>query len=124
MKQILNSQFFFHRRHKITRLHVSDSGKGRWRWDARRSYSDICKSFIVTDTMHTTPCGTQRRDTLGTITNCYKKHSVFTSLYQYLLSQIMSLWTYSVLLVIKYRYSLSNEASRSIIHIYPFFSFQ
>jgi len=31
---------------QITRLHVSDSGKGRWRCGARRSYSDICKSFI------------------------------------------------------------------------------
>ena len=84
-------KIFFHRRHKITLLHVSDSGKGRWRCGARRSYSEIRKSFIVTDTMHTTPCGTQRRDTFGTNTICYQKYSVFTSLYEYWLSQMMVL---------------------------------
>ena len=79
---------FSSRRHKITRLHVSDSGKGRWRCGARRSYSDICKSFIVTDTMHTTPGDKQLWGTVDSISNSYQRLSGFTPMSEFWLSHV------------------------------------
>jgi hypothetical protein len=61
-------------------LHLSDSRKGSWLWGARRSYRHLCKSFRVTDTMDTTPCGSKVRDPVGSIPNCYQRCLWFTSL--------------------------------------------
>ena len=43
----------------------------------------------MTDTVDTTTCGTQRRDTVGNITNCYQTRSGFTPMSEYCLSQSM-----------------------------------
>jgi hypothetical protein len=113
-------RFFFHRRHKVTRPSslTVERGDGVAVHDV---HTDLCKSFRVTDTMGTTPCGNQRRDTVDSISNSYQRRSGFTSLTEFWLSQLMVLWSYSVVLR-KCRGSFSKEASRSFIHVFSFFS--
>ena len=118
----LNSDFFFTEIIKLHDLHVSDNGTRRWRCGTRRSYRDLCKSVRVTDTFHTTTCGNQSLGQVRTIYNSYQRSSCFTSLYENLLSQLMVLWTYSILLY-KCRENFSKQASTSSIHIFHFFFF-
>ena len=61
-------------------LHLSESGKGRWRCCAQCSYRDLCTSYRFTDTTHTTTCGAKDRGPVCNFLNSYFKVSVFTSL--------------------------------------------
>jgi hypothetical protein len=89
MKQILNSDFFTHiTNHTAFIILTVERGDGVVVQDV---HTDLCKSFRVTDTMVTTPCGNHRRDTVDSISNSYQRSSGYTSKSENLLSQLMVL---------------------------------
>jgi len=80
----------------------------------------LCKCFRVIDTVDTTTCGTQRRDRVGNITNCYQTCSGFTPMSEYCLSQMMLFglakfyWINAAVVF--------QKASKISIRTFPFYS--